>query len=501
METLVSRFEYFAKNTPDKQAVTMGGCGWTYAQLNARANQLAIILKGRGAKPFDVIAIIGEKSLEMVASLLAVLKLQCCYMPIDVNLPAQKIELMIASSQAKLVLYHNITNNLLNSFKVDSINISEVDFNEEIVFKNLRLPIDADCPAYVMHTSGSTGKPKAIVVPHRALIRLLVDTNYIELSSADSVLFHSATSFDAAIFEIWAALLNGARLVIAEHRLGDLLAIFSLCKKEGITILLLTTGLFHIFSTMNLHELTALRYLVVGGDVMHSSAVKRCFEKNQQIKIINGYGPAENAVFTTCYVMSSQTPVPDVVPIGKPIKNTSVYLLDEQLQPVNVGEVGELYTAGQGVALGYLNNAPLTADKFLQISQLPCAGVFYRTGDLARMLPSGDFDFVGRIDNQIKIRGFRVELAEIESLISSLNFVEDVAVFAYGDKVKQIVALVKVAKEQYPFCKDSATTILEYLKAKLPAYSLPAKIEIKDNFPVTINGKIDRKNMQSFLMC
>ncbi|OGV25297.1 MAG: hypothetical protein A3F18_06995 [Legionellales bacterium RIFCSPHIGHO2_12_FULL_37_14] len=496
MENIVARFESLVRLDPDAIAVELEDKKWSYFQLNNYANFIARNLAEKGAVQSAVIAVSGSKSFEMIASILGILKLGCSYMPLDLSLPTSRVQFMLANASIHFIVSHGPQQKLmLNSMTI--INLNYKEFNDTLHYQNLNRTISQHDAAYVMHTSGSTGIPKGVVVPHRGVMRLLINTNYIHLRSNDSVLFHSNTSFDAAIFEIWAALLCGARIIISPYLTGDIPAILKLCQDKKITILLLATGLFHIFSTMDLAGLSSLRYLVVGGDVMQHSAAIRAINKSKNFKIINGYGPAENTVFTTCLVIASAADIGDSVSIGQPISGTNVYLLDEALQEVKYGEVGELYTSGAGVALGYINDAKLTAEKFLRIPHIAGNAIIYRTGDMARMIASGHIEFIGRRDNQVKIRGFRIELTEIENVISKLNFVEDVCVCLVGTDNPKIAAYIKIDHSHDSDLHCNKSAIVSFLNEKLPAYCIPSYIEINNTFPLTSNGKLDRKLLQT----
>lgn len=492
MSNLVAQFENYVHLHPDAIAIVIGEQSYTYYELNHYANYISHLLVEQGVTSTSIIAVMGDKSLEMVAGILAILKLKCAYMPLDSSYPTERIQFMLTNANVKYVISNKANEVAPQAY---SLLLSYKDFDAGVSYHNPDLSISENDIAYVMHTSGSTGVPKGVLVPHRGVVRLLKETNYIKLTAADSILFHSNTSFDAGIFEIWAALINGARIVISPHMIGDLPAIFKLCKQQKITILLLATGLFHIFSTLDLEELDYLRYLVVGGDVMHSSAALRAIEKNPKMKIINGYGPAENTVFTTCLVINSATDVSNPVSIGKAITQTDVHLLDDQGQEVKLGDVGELYTSGKGVALGYINAPQLTAEKFISLPYIANGAPLYRTGDLARQLPCGNYIFIGRRDKQVKIRGFRVELSEVESTISALSFVEDVCVSATEGENKKLIAFIKAENTD----KNKEFDVLSFLKTKLPHYCIPAAIELSNIFPLTANGKIDRVAMQTIL--
>lgn len=497
MNTIIAQFEKQVRINPHAVALEYSDQEWTYTDLNHYANFIAEILVQNGIKASSVIAISGKKSLEMIAGIIAILKIKCTYMPIDVNLPTERIHYMISNAKASAVLSHGIEEPELKFGEIQHFDLNYSASSHYYNYPNPNSDIHSEDAAYVMHTSGSTGKPKGVVIPHRGVIRLLVNPSYIEIESSDSILFHSNTSFDAAIFEIWSGLLNGARIVISQSLCGDIPAIFKLCKEKKISILLLTTGLFHIFTNLPLEELSSLRYVVVGGDIMHSACALRAIKKNKSLSIINGYGPAENTVFTTCYLIKNENDVSNPIPIGKPIRGTEVHLLDASFRKVPQGEAGEIYVSGEGLALGYVNAPDLTQEKFLMLPEIAGKKLLYRTGDLARELVSGNFEFLGRRDNQVKIRGFRVELAEIEQVISGFSQVEDVCVSTIEQNDdRKIVAYVKVNAKDFHNREIYKAQIFSFLREKLPEYCIPSFLEISDHFPMTQNGKIDRSQIK-----
>lgn len=491
MNNVISQFENHVGLNPNLIAVVLNDKIWTYYDLNNYANFIAHMLLSKGITESTVVAVSGTRSFEMIAAIIAILKLKCAYMPIDLSLSKSSIDTMLENANIKYILSNGTYP--YKSQDISTLDLKYEDFCNNTIYENLNKNINLDHPAYIMQTSGSTSLPKGTVIPHRGLLRLVVDTNYIDIKSSDSVLFHSNTSFDAAIFEIWGALLNGAQCVISPYMTGDLLAVFRLCQEREVSILLLTTGLFHTFSDLDLGKLTSLRYLVVGGDVMHSSCALRAIKKSRGFKIINGYGPAENTVFTTCLVIEKEQDITNPISIGKPIKGTKVYLLDEKLKEVKKGKVGEIYISGDGVALGYINAPKLTEERFLRIRHISENEILYRSGDMAKMLPSGNLEFIGRCDNQVKIRGFRVELTEIENMISSFDCIEDVCVCVVDGTTKKIAAYIKIVSSYRDDIENLKAKIISFLKQKLPSYCIPSYIQIsKELLPLTRNGKINR---------
>ncbi len=285
---------------------------------------------------------------------------------------------------------------------------------------NLEVEVDAEQLAYAMFTSGSTGVPNGVCVTQRAVVRLVKETNYAEFGAEEVMLQLAPLSFDASTFEIWGCLLNGGRLVLMPPGAPTLEELGQVLSEQGVTTLWLTAGLFHLMVEQRAGDLSSLRQLLAGGDVLSVTQVKKFLERAGSTKLINGYGPTENTTFTCCHVMSAGSAIKQTVPIGRPIANTQVYLLDENLEPVPVGVNGELYISGEGLARCYLKRPELTAAKFMPDPYSRSGGGrLYRSGDTARYRPDGVLEFVGRRDNQVKVRGFRIELGEIEAALES----------------------------------------------------------------------------------
>ncbi|MBC1298552.1 non-ribosomal peptide synthetase, partial [Nostoc sp. UCD122] len=381
--------------------------------------------------------------------------------------------------------------------------------------------------AYIIYTSGSTGKPKGVAVPHKAVNRLVCNTNYIKLLPSDKVAQASNTSFDAATFEIWGALLNGAQLVGVSKDIILSPHEFALQLREGgINILFLTTALFQQIARDVPQAFATLKYLLFGGEAVNTRWVKKILEHGAPKYLIHVYGPTENTTFSSYYYIQ-ELPSATYFPIGRPITNTQIYILDTSLQPVPVGVTGELYIGGEGLAREYLNRPELTQDKFISNpfgksrgageqgsrgaeimpnSQSPaltelCQSVpsprLYKTGDLARYLTDGNIEFLGRIDNQVKIRGFRIELSEIEAVLNQYPAVRETVVIV-GEDVpddQYLVAYIVPNQEQIPMqeVQSFASLLCQFLKEKLPEYMMPRAYVILESLPLTPNGKVDRR--------
>uniref|UniRef100_UPI00286A53B5 amino acid adenylation domain-containing protein n=1 Tax=Chamaesiphon sp. OTE_20_metabat_361 TaxID=2964689 RepID=UPI00286A53B5 len=343
--------------------------------------------------------------------------------------------------------------------------------------------------AYVMYTSGSTGKPKGVCIPHHGVVRLVKATDYVDFSPDRIFLQIAQIAFDVATFEIWGSLLNGAKLVLYPGDKPSLAELGQLIAREQITTLWLTAGLFHLMVDERLADLQPLHQLIAGGDILSVPHVQKVLATLTNCQLINGYGPTESTTFATAHPIASLDPLATSVPIGRPIANTQVYLLDPDLQPVPIGIPGELYIGGAGLATGYLNRPELTAEKFIP-SPFAIGEKLYRSGDRARYLPDGNIEFLGRIDNQVKIRGFRIELGEIEVVLSQHPSVREVTVIVREDRSgdKRLVAYV-VPSQQQPTERE----LRAFLESRLPDYLIPTAIVMLTALPLTTNGKVDRR--------
>jgi aspartate racemase len=353
---------------------------------------------------------------------------------------------------------------------------------------------DANSLAYVMYTSGSTGRPKGVMVENRSIVRLVFNTNFCQFGPDEVFLQLAPLSFDASTLEIWGALLHGAKLVIMPPQPPSLQEIGDHIREHQVSTMWLTAGLFHLFVDQRLEDLRPIRQLLAGGDSLSATHVRKVLERIHHLTLINGYGPTENTTFTCCHPMRHGDTVANSVSIGRPISNTFVYLLNDDLQPVAAGEIGELCAGGDGVARGYLNSPKLTAEKFVSdpFSSDPEARL-YRTGDLARWNADGTLEFLGRRDTQVKILGHRVELGEIETILGQVSGVQQACVTVQTAQAeaagnKRLIAYYLTSGDS----SLSPSEIKSFLSAKLPAYMLPSSYVAMSAFPLTPNGKIDR---------
>jgi amino acid adenylation domain-containing protein len=345
--------------------------------------------------------------------------------------------------------------------------------------------------AYVMYTSGSTGTPKGVLVSHRNIVRLVHNPNYVELTPGDVCLNAAPLSFDASTFEIWGALLNGAKLVIYPDGIIETARLKRIVAESGVSVLWLTAALFHHVVDEDIAALAGAKKLLAGGDVLSVPHVRRARDALQGCRLINGYGPTEGTTFSTCHEVRQADDPGDTVPIGRPISNAQVYVLDTGLGAVPAGVVGELYVAGAGLARGYLGQPALTAERFVPHPFGPAGSRIYRTGDLARWRTSGVLDFIGRADHQVKLRGYRIEPGEIEAALVRHPSVALAVVMAHEDAPggKRLIAFVAAAAQQ----TVDVSALRGHLGRSLPDYMVPSAFVVLDRVPVTPNGKIDRK--------
>jgi aspartate racemase len=434
-----------------------------------------------------------ERSVEMIVALLGILKAGGAYVPLDSKYPKERLALMLSDSQVSVLLTQE---KLLTQLPEHQAKVVYLDTHwSSISQQDCDNPIGevkTDNLAYICYTSGSTGTPKGVSVPHRGVVRLVKQTDYINFSTEEVFLQLAPISFDASTLEIWGSLLNGAKLVIMPPHTPSLEELGQVIQRHQVSTLWLTAGLFHLMVDERLQDLKPVRQLLAGGDILSVSHVQKVLRELPQCQLINGYGPTENTTFTCCYTITEPLQNGNSIPIGKAIANTQVYILDTYLQPLPIGVPGELYIGGDGLARGYLNRPELTAEKFIPnpFSQEPGARL-YKTGDLVRYLPDGNIEFLGRIDNQVKIRGFRIELGEIEATLSQHPGVQKTVVMVREDLPgdKRLVSYVVPNQQQQP----TSSELLSFLKQKLPDYMLPSAFVILESLPLTPNGKVDRR--------
>ena len=487
-------FEEQVRCTPDAIAVVSEEQSLTYAQLNAKANQLAGLLLRRGARIGEYIPILMPRSLELVIAQLAVLKSGAVYVPVDPKLPVERQTFMIRDCQAHRILVAHSVSERFDASSVEWIDCTPLARElAELPGDNVGLRIPAPPAAYVMYTSGSTGSPKGVVISHRGVNRLVINSTYARIEPEDCIVHSNNPAFDASTFEIWAALLNGARLLIVPAPVVlDVGQFAETLKNNGVSILLQTTSLFNQFSVAFPGVFGGLRYLLFGGETSDANSVRRVLGGMAPKHLLHVYGPTEATSFATWYPVDSLPERSNTVPIGKPISNTQVYILDGQLRPVSIGMTGEIYIGGPGVALGYLNRPGQTAEHFLPNPYDTNPGErLYRSGDMGRWDVDGNIEFLGRGDQQVKLRGHRIELDEIAAHLVRQDAVGEALVIIRDDTPagRQLVAYVTPMGG----APSDASSLLEHLGSTLPEYMVPSAIVVLNRLPLTANGKIDRR--------
>jgi amino acid adenylation domain-containing protein len=497
-ETISGSFEQQVERTPDSIAIQIGRDSMTYRELDRRSNQLARILLRYRLEPDSLVAVCFERSLEMIVSMLAILKAGAGYLPIDPSYPVERIKMILEDANPSAILTQRALSAKLPETAapivcVDQESIADEDPNRLTSLANL------NNLAYVIYTSGSTGKPKGVMVTHHNVGRLLKSTqSWFNFDSTDVwTLFHSS-AFDFSVWEIWGCLLTGGRLVCVPYWVTrSPRDFYSLLAKEQVTVLNQTPAAFYQIIQVEdsgLVEQLALRYVIFGGEALSFVNLRPWFDRHGDRKpqLINMYGITETTVHVTYRPITAEDALTETRSlIGTPIPDLRLYLLDSQLQPVLPGVAGEIYVGGAGVARGYLNRPQLTSERFVAD---PFAGqpgaVMYKSGDLARLLENGDIEYLGRGDMQVKIRGFRIELGEIEATLVEHRDVQQAVVLARKDgpgEQKLVAYFVKKAD-----CLPNSNDLREFLRTRLPEHMVPYAYVQLDTLPLTVNGKIDR---------
>jgi arthrofactin-type cyclic lipopeptide synthetase C len=482
-------FQQQAAAHPKAVAAVHGAQSLSYFELNAQANRLAHhLIVEEGVQPGDHVAILLPRSLELLVAQLAIAKCAAAYVPLDIHAPSERQAFMVEDCQAVALL--TLSSEVID-YAAPRIDLDTLTLNGQPTH-NPNLVQSSQTQAYIMYTSGSTGTPKGVMVPHRGIGRLVLNNGYADFNAQDRVVFASNPAFDASTMDIWGPLLNGGRVVIIDHQtLLDPNAFGRELSASGATVLFVTTALFNQYVQLIPQALKGLRILLCGGERGDPAAFRRLLAEAPALRIVHCYGPTETTTYATTFEVQAVAENADSVPIGGPIGNTQVYVLDAYQHPVPMGVTGELYIGGQGVALGYLNRPDLTAEKFLRdpFSDKPGA-LLYRTGDLARWLAPGQLDCIGRNDDQVKIRGFRIELGEIENRLLNCPGIKEAVVLARRDG-QDTPRLVAYYTAQAGLL-DSAGLHAQ-LHARLPEYMLPTAWVQLEVLPLNNNGKVDRK--------
>lgn len=492
VDTVWGVFDRTAGRFQDKTALVYADpdapLSWTYGELRNAAHSAAAEFVACGVKPRDIVAVIADRQLETVAAYLATALLGAAYLPIDPRFPKDRVSYMLRDAAPRLVLADR---SLDLEFDGELHRLMPTWFDRAPALMPVA-KIDPDLPVCVMYTSGSTGTPKGVVLPHRSVIRLLCDANYYEFNSERVFLQLSALTFDVSILEIFGGLLHGGQSILfPQHGVPDLELLRQIVRRYGVTTTWLTTSLFNSIVSIDATVLSGIEVIFVGGEALSAPHIRMAQSALPGIMLLNGYGPTENHI-STCYTIPS--PIPDhwtSIPIGSAIAGTTTYVLDEAGEPVEPGQIGELFVGGYGVALGYLNKPELTAERFVPDPFIGQPGMLmYKTGDLVRDLGDGVLDYLGRNDTQVKIRGNRIELGEIENLLLSHLSVTDarVRVKLDGNGDKHLVAY-------YLTDGVDLDDLHELLADNLPSAVVPSHVIRLAYMPLNENGKLDESRL------
>ncbi|MBM7586118.1 amino acid adenylation domain-containing protein [Bacillus pakistanensis] len=488
-------FEQQVEKTPYAIAIEYQGCKMTYQELNIQANQLAYELIRKGVSQDKPVAVCLERTPDLLVAFLAILKAGSFYLPFDAGLPQRRIKAILEDGEPTAIITNSQYMERMKEYENRLVFLNDhMATDDESDQNNPNLESHPDHLAYMIYTSGSTGKPKGVAIQNKSVIRLVKNPNYIQIMPNDHIAQISNAAFDAITFEAWGALLNGAKLIIAEKESILSSQKFSKWLKENnICSMFITVALFNKVAQEEPTAFSNMKYLLVGGDACSPKMINRVLAHGPPEKILNAYGPTESTTFALTYgIDSNNSPNIEIVPIGKPISNTQVHVLDSNMNPVPIGVPGELFIGGDGLAVGYWNQRSLTEEKFVKnpFSTDPKSKI-YKTGDIVRYLPDGNIDYIGRVDHQIKLRGYRIELGEIEESLRQTGL------------VKEGVVLLKKAEQEEPKIVSYYTSlgnvskkeIRDALSKVLPDYMIPSIFIQMEKLPFTPNGKVDRRQL------
>ena len=491
--TIVDLVSQQARRTPDMFAVESSRNTLTYAELDEESGRLAGYLRRNGVKDGDFVAVAVERNSGQIVALLATLKVGAAYVPMDTGNPPARSSFILEDAGVKLVITDENSMSVVQDFNGRRLFIDRE--SSAIAATNMfcSQSQSATDPAYLNYTSGSTGTPKGVVIPHRAVTRLVCATNYVQLIPGDRVLQGSNIAFDAATFEIWGALINGATIVtVPRDTTLNPEAYSNFVQSRQISVAFVTTALFNQLARTQPDVFAGMRAVLFGGEAVDPRWVREVLHAAPPRRLLHVYGPTEGTTFSSWYEVTSVPEGADTIPIGHAVANTRLAVMNPEGSPVAPGSAGELYISGDGLATGYWRRPDLTREKFVTVSLSPDSEVrYYRTGDRVRALPNGAIEFLGRFDNQVKIRGFRIELDEISATLLKTGLVRDATVLCREDKrgEKRIVAYVTPGGQGAP----APTQLRDQLAVSLPPYMVPNAFVVLDTLPLNRVGKVDRQ--------
>ena len=486
-------FEYQAASNPEKIALIHCDQKLSYGELNRLATVLACQLLTKGIQCDSFVGVHIDRSLDLIISMLAIIKSGAAYLPLDTNYPIERIDFMLTDSRASTVITSAARQNKIRNNNQILVIEDCLANNEQPPTTNLCVSTREDDLIYANYTSGSTGQPKGVAITHRSVLHLLQNPTFVKLNSDTVMLQLAPAAFDAFTFELWGPLLHGGKCILHHESLPTLQGIRDAINDHGVTLMFITTSLFHLIIDEDLDLLSPLRQLVVGGETLSIKHIRKALTALPTVEIINAYGPTECTTFSTTHPIQEQDCLLPSIPIGRPINNALIYILNDQYQQVHHNVIGDIYIAGPGLAREYLNAPELTDKKF--ISNLPFLKPgerIYQTGDLGRVLPNGDIEFIGRADDQVKIHGFRVELGEIETTLNNHPQIKQ-AIVAVDDSTPDTKKLVAYLIPETEPIKNEI--INSFLREKLPRYMIPSQYTWLQSTPLKENGKLDRKRI------
>lgn len=491
-QTIVDLFKAQVQRTPDHPAITFEGQTITYRELDQRTDQLAYVLRSHGVKDNAIVGLLIGRSMDTVISMLAILKAGGAYLPIDIDYPEERISYMIEDSGMHFLL---TTREIRAGISYDLAIVCIEDALEvSVPTESTALQIEPTDLCYIIYTSGTTGLPKGVMVEHRNVVRLLHNEQFQFDFGADDVwsMFHSH-GFDVSVFEMYGALLFGGRLVVVPKMVAkDTRTFRELLRKEKVSVLSQTPTAFYNLiqeETQCQDEGLDTRYVIFAGEALSPGKLKPWHAKYDDVKLVNMFGTTETTVHATYKEVGSYEIEHDVSNVGKPIPTLSMYVLDQGQQLVPKGVIGELYIGGAGVTRGYLGKADLTKEKFIP-NPFQEGDRLYRTGDLARVLDTGDIEYIGRADDQVQLRGFRIELREIAYHLDHHEKIEDAVVLTKGKEEDQYLVAYYESRGEI-----KASELRDHLSRKLPDYMIPSHFVRFESFPLTSNGKLDKKRL------
>lgn len=506
-KSIIDVFEEQVELVGENVALQCDNVTLSYYELNCRANRIARLLSTTyRIQKGDIVGLLLDKSEYCYISLIAILKCGASYLPISTDTPAERTEYILRSSGAKLIITSFLFSKLINGINTEVLNIESIDeLSNNFDTTNLAIKLNLDNRAYIIYTSGTTGTPNGVEIPHSGIVRLVKGNDYFPFAEKNTFFQISTIGFDAATFEIWGALLNGNTLIATDQNLTDLLVLEKFIKQYGVTAIFLTSSFFNLIVNESIQVLANLQYLLVGGEALSVKHIHKIRLAYPTLVLINGYGPTECTTFACCYRIPSDFDFSrSSIPIGQAITDTQLYIFDENLVEVAKGKKGELYIGGSGLALGYLNNKDLSTIRFIQHPQNNKIRL-YKTGDICSKDCDGTIIYIGRADNQLKIRGFRVETEEVQHKIVNHSAINTCVVIAIKSEwsTDMVAFITAKATPNFEDIRRINTIDIKSLKQELsswlPPYMIPAVFVELNKLPITKNGKTDKERLKKFL--